>query len=223
MADLAASDVTVTMVRKDKMRKTRMNLVTIAFGDGAKTYPANGVPMPALSSRKFGLEREMDLQFLEVPQDGYVYKYDRTNRTIRMYQSAGFTPAVSAITAGTPAGSVAAPTFTGSALAAHDHDIKVIGNAPGGIDEPLGVEGTDTLAKDAATDRTIVGANSATKGGVVGITAGTPAGTCSAPAFTGSPLATHNHTGVAVAAAVLVELGNVIVAAKAFRAMAIGI
>ena len=121
-------------------------------------------------------------------EDGYVFKYDYTNQKVLVYRTATLTPA----------GTVAAPTFTGSALATHVHDVLVKGSAAGGIDEPIGVEGTDTLAKDAATDRTIVGANSATKGGVVAITAGTPAGTISAPAF----------TGTATTAAALAEVAN---------------
>ena len=92
-----------------------------------------------------------------------------------------------------------------------------MGSAAGGIDEPIGVEGATTLAKDAATDRTIAGADSATKGGVIPITAGTPAGSVAAPAFTGTAhtLAGTNtapaFTGAAVAAGAFVELGAVTV------------
>lgn len=71
------------------------------------------------------------------------------------------------------------PTFTGSALGTHAHDIKVIGGIT--ADEDVGILASGpTLGKLAATDRTIVGADSATKGGVVAITGGTPAGTNSA-------------------------------------------
>ncbi len=98
--------------------------------------------------------------FIET-KGGYVFEYDYTNKKVIAYN-----------------GPIAhTHVFTGSALATHAHDIKVKGAAAGGIDEPIGVEGTDTLAKDAATDRTILGADSATKGGVIAITAGTPAGT----------------------------------------------
>lgn len=57
--------------------------------------------------------------------------------------------------------------YPSKAIAAHAHDLLVKGSAPAGIDEPIGVEGTDTLAKNAATDRTIAGAASDTKGGVI--------------------------------------------------------
>lgn len=228
MPDLGASDVTVTLVPQDVEflgMGLRMSLPTINFGNGSKTYPANGVPLPSIGN--FGMKKAIKRVMIQGPPGtGYVYKYDPTNHTVRIYQGAGLTPAgsVSAVSAGTPAGTVAAPVFTGDALATHNHDLKVMGGASGGIDEAIGVEGTDTLAKDAATDRTIAGADSATKGGVVGTGAGTPAGTCSAPAFTGSALATHTHTltGDAVAAAPLAELGNVAVAATQLELTIIG-
>lgn len=216
MGALASTDVTVTIEFKDRTMRRRRNEVKLVFGDGIKTYPTNGVPLPA--KKAFGLHTVIGRVDIQQPINGYVYKYDPTNHTIRIYQSAGFTPAgtVAAPTftgeSYTPAGTNSAPAFTGSALSAHAHDLKVIGGAAGGIDEPVGVEGTDTLAKDAATDRTILGADSATKGGVIAAGAGTPAGTVAAPIFTGAAhtLAGTNSapafTGVAVAAAALVEV-----------------
>lgn len=84
----------------------------------------------------------------------------------------------------TPAGTVAAPTFTGDALATHTHDLLFIGGIT--ATEAVAIQGGDTLGKNAATNRTIAGSASATKGGVVAVTAGTPSGTNSAPAFTGT-------------------------------------
>lgn len=206
MADLVAANVTITVQAGDPHNPRiegvrRKSVVKIAFGDGALTYPTNGVPLPTFE--KFGLTRNIaDLVLLDANDGvGIVWKYDRENHKLRGWRSAGFTPA----------GTVAAPVFTGDALAAHTHDLTVIGGAAGGIDEPLGVEGGDTLAKDAATDRTIAGADSATKGGVVAVTAGTPAGTNSAPAF----------TGTAVAAASLLEITGA-VAAQVLYAEAAG-
>ncbi len=138
------------------------------------SYPTGGEELLAAS---LGLK---SIEFMLIEnKSGIVFEYDYSNYKVKGYRTA----------AATPSGTVSAPVFTGSALATHTHDLKVIGGAAGGIDEPLGVEGTDTLAKDAATDRTIVGANSATKGGVVAITGGTPAGTNSAPTFTGAAIA----------------------------------
>lgn len=180
MGDLAAADVTVTILKKGRIPGfANLSRVTLSFGNTSKTVPSAGIPLPA-DLRKFGMRGEIyGMTLMPPPADGLVYRYDAINHKLLIRQSAGFTPA----------GTVAAPVFTGSALAAHNHDLKVIGGAAGGPDEAIGVEGGDTLAKEAATDRTIAGADSATKGGVVGGSAGTPAGTNSAPAFTGSAVA----------------------------------
>lgn len=125
---------------------------------------------------------------------GYVYEYDYTAKKVIVRLGAGFTPA----------GTVAAPVFTGDALATHNHDMKIIGGqAAAATDTIFAPAATDLLGKQEAGDADILAADYATKGGVVPITAGTPAGTNSAPAF----------TGTAVAAAVLAEL-----AAAAFPA-----
>jgi hypothetical protein len=174
MTAIASTDVTVTITSRERSGKQVKVLGTIAFGDGALTYPSGGVPLPAKSY--FRLSSISRMHLTGDSASGYVYKYDYANHKITMYQTATVTPA----------GTVAAPVFSGSALATHTHDILVKGGASGGIDEAVGVEGTDSLAKDAATDRTIVGSASATKGGVVAITGGTPAGTNTAPAFTGA-------------------------------------
>lgn len=202
MADLTAADVSVTRHERGPIPGFgHISRVTVVFGDGAKKYPALGVPMPA-DRQLFGMLREV-YAIPPVIKGGLVYVYEPgATDKVRIYQTAGFTPA----------GTVAAPVFTGNALALHNHDLKVMGGAAAGIDEPVGVEGGDTLAKDAATDRTISGADSATKGGVVGAGAGTPAGTNSAPAF----------TGTAVAAGALAELGNVVVAATSLTFLVFG-
>lgn len=46
MADLASGDVTYGISNKRKREDGRVqNRVTLAFGDGAKTVPANGIPL----------------------------------------------------------------------------------------------------------------------------------------------------------------------------------
>ena len=52
-----------------------------------------------------------------------------------------------------------------AAAVAHTHDLKYIGGIT--ITEPVAIEGGDKLGKNAAVDRTIAGADVATKGGVV--------------------------------------------------------
>jgi hypothetical protein len=91
MADIAASDVTYT-ANNDRYGKSvlagsgmRKNDVTVAFGNGALTYPAGGVP---LTKAKLGCPNF--LQSVEIfdasSANGFLYKYDRTNEKIRIYQ-----------------------------------------------------------------------------------------------------------------------------------------
>jgi hypothetical protein len=54
----------------------------IAFGDAALTYPANGVPLPAIGH--FGLVRSIDAMFIQQPPDLAAYRYDPANGTIRI-------------------------------------------------------------------------------------------------------------------------------------------
>jgi hypothetical protein len=196
MADLAAVNVTVTLTPQDQdflgMGK-RISFPTIAFGNGALNYPALGVPLPAMGA--FGMKKEIKRVFIEgQPGDGFVYKYDRTNHTMRIYQVGADpgAPSIAEASAGTPAGSVAAPVFSGAALANF---------TPAGTVDP----GTHVFSGTPASP-------------------GTPAGTNTAPAFTGSALAAHTHvlSGATGVAAPLVELGNVAVAAKTLYLMVVG-
>jgi hypothetical protein len=157
MADLASTNVTLTRLAKHRVGLLKQRVYQLAFGDGALTYPTGGVPLPPLS--QFELSSVVFFALRPVTIDGLTYKYDKANHKVRIFQSA--------------------------AVPAHTHDIKLIGGIT--ATEPVAVQSGDTLGKNAATDRTIAGANYATKGGVV--------------------------TLAAVAAAPLVELGNVAVAA----------
>lgn len=221
MADIAAGNVTYTLVRKyireDSMRGY---LWTVAFGNGSLTYPSGGIP---LTKASMGCPNSITNAQIYSPAsaDGLLYKYDQANNKIRIYRSGGFTPAgtvaaptvssdsagtpagsvaaptVSSDSAGTPAGTVAAPTFTGSALTTHQHDFTITKGAVGSSLE-LG------LSADAAAGTVNNNTISATLGLTTNtpIVAGggvTPAGTNSAPAFTGSALAGHTHTAGAPA------------------------
>ena len=55
MADLAASDILVTPQETDFMTFNKVVMSKIKFGDGAKTIPAGGIPLPDLVS--FGLHK----------------------------------------------------------------------------------------------------------------------------------------------------------------------
>jgi len=88
MADLESTDVTVTVGENYIQDKKKIVNVTVAFGDGSLTYPSGGVPMPSFLS--FGLGRSLDHLRLVDPANanGYLYKWDRTNKKLRIYQGA---------------------------------------------------------------------------------------------------------------------------------------
>lgn len=87
MPDITANDVTVTIQDRTMFGKParRMHRVQIAFGNGALTYPANGIPLP--TSPKFGFVRSLDaLEMIDkADSDGLEYKYDAVNKKIRIY------------------------------------------------------------------------------------------------------------------------------------------
>lgn len=85
MADIAATNVAVTVEHKEVVGKKRRNRVKLVFGDDALTYPAGGVPLPAFG--KFGMKRNLD--FLNIfdtsSAKGHVWKYDTANKKVRCY------------------------------------------------------------------------------------------------------------------------------------------
>jgi hypothetical protein len=113
----------------------------------------------------------------------------------------GGTDTSSAVSAGTPAGTVAAPVFTGSALATHSHELP-FGKTAGGTGQlemiASSIFGTGTSrAPESISAAPTANTTSIAVLKTQAITAGTPAGTNSAPAFTGSALGTHQHTTTA--------------------------
>jgi len=92
-----------------------------------------------------------------------------------------------ATSAGTPAGTVSAPTFTGNALGTHTHTFT--GNAVNAASTAATPDlvTSNTGGTGVSPTTTATGTNSS-------VSAGTPSGTVSAPTFTGSALATHDHT-----------------------------
>lgn len=91
MANLESTDVTVTLSSRDKdIGRGRLNknisIATVTFGDGSKTYPAGGVPMPSIGN--FGFQRAIDfaVPMVSTP-DIYLYKFDITNHKLVMYDA----------------------------------------------------------------------------------------------------------------------------------------
>jgi hypothetical protein len=89
MADLIAADVIVTQTGDDEeyigQRTNRMH-PKITFGDGSKTYPTNGVPLPSLI--KFRLHIYIKwINIIQIPGD-YEYVWDEDHGTVRIYSRA---------------------------------------------------------------------------------------------------------------------------------------
>lgn len=106
----------------------------------------------------------------------------------------------------TPAGTINAQTFTGSALSNHSHSLflKEAAVADGATTRVNA--GTNLLGANTGSDITIAG-GAATNGGIVNASAGTPAGTVQQATFTGSA---GSLTGTLAFAAAAPTTGSVI-------------
>lgn len=101
------------------------------------SYPTGGETLLPASIGLAVIET-MDIS----PKAGYTFVYDYTNKKVLVYEA-------------------------GAGAAAHTHDLKIIGGQAATTTNELGHYATDILGKEAATDATIAGADSATKGGVL--------------------------------------------------------
>ena len=122
MAFIGPADVTVTLNPEDIDRSPdgrigMRTFPTVAFGNGVLHYSALGIHMPAIG--KFGFHFAIKRAYIEQPGNGYIYSFDRANHKLRIFLGAAIGAiTVDAITAGTPAGSLAnlaAGAFTGDA------------------------------------------------------------------------------------------------------------
>lgn len=139
MANIAASDVTYTKISLSKdARGKKVNIFKLVFGDAALTYPAGGIP---LSKGKLGVPNVVE-SFVVYAKgtSGYQFSYDYDNEKLVMLQ---------------------APAQT------HAHDLKIIGGQAAASTAATAYYASDIFGKEAATDKTIAKADSATKGGVM--------------------------------------------------------
>ena len=88
MPDLASSDVTYTINNREQADGGLIrNQVTIAFGDGALTYPSGGVPLDA---NKMGLPvgeiRSLKIVERNLAADGFDIDYDKSANKLLMYK-----------------------------------------------------------------------------------------------------------------------------------------
>ncbi len=86
MGNLASTDI-VLSVTPQKLGSIRMAYATHAFGNGQLTYPAGGVPLPAIG--RYGIKNQiLDVQVIDDDGSGLTWKYDKTNHTLKAYQHA---------------------------------------------------------------------------------------------------------------------------------------
>ncbi len=98
MADIAAGDVTYTILTQRTLQDSRkFNRVQIAFGNGALTVPANGIP---ITKGKCGCPTVIEsMMVVDQGVSGYIFQYDQSAEKLVVMQ---------------------APAQT------HTHDIKII-------------------------------------------------------------------------------------------------
>ncbi len=97
MADLAASDVTITINSLKVHNDRRYANVTIAFGDGALELPTSGVPLPAIAN--FGFIKKLDYVNLyqSVDSAGFAWYIDVENSVIKILGAISVKGAVAAV------------------------------------------------------------------------------------------------------------------------------
>ena len=54
----------------------------ITFGNGALTYPAGGIPLPAIGN--FGFLRGIDFMAIQQPRQAYSFRFDKANHKLMM-------------------------------------------------------------------------------------------------------------------------------------------
>ena len=86
MADIAATDVTYTINKKQRIGKKHFVQATLTFGDGVLTYKTGGIP---LTTASFGLYRDIDdLHVTESNANALLYEYDKSANTLRVFTEA---------------------------------------------------------------------------------------------------------------------------------------
>ena len=86
MPALVAADVTVVISRRRRSGKRKWHEGTLAFGDGAKTYPTAGIPLPAASA--FGFSRVLEtlsLYGVNERTTDYMTRFGPANKTLLLY------------------------------------------------------------------------------------------------------------------------------------------
>jgi hypothetical protein len=86
MSNIGTGDVTYVLVNQRKMSDSRnLNRVRLSFGDGALTYPANGIP---LVKGKMGCPTIIEsLIVVDAGVSGYRFQYDQSAEKLVLLQA----------------------------------------------------------------------------------------------------------------------------------------
>jgi hypothetical protein len=97
---ITATEVTVTISQRDVEDRPgflRHVIADITFGDGTDTYPAGGVPLPAIGV--FGFKRSISIGLVEQPIASnalYEWRYDRSAHTLLACGASAFSTIIAA-------------------------------------------------------------------------------------------------------------------------------
>lgn len=146
MSNIAVGDVTYAVVNQRKLSDSR-NLNRVRLSFGDGALTYPAAGIP-LNIGKLGCPTVVEsIVVVDKGVSGYSFMYDQSAKKLVMFQ---------------------APAQT------HAHDIFVVGGLT--ADEPVAVNASVKLSKNAATNRTIAGVNSATNGGIMSATLAASAG-----------------------------------------------
>lgn len=140
MPNIAASDVTVTVLNQRKLGDSRnLNRVRLAFGDGTLTYPAGGVP---ITKGKFGCPAVIEsMTIVDKGTSGYDFMYDQSAEKVVMFRTSS---------------------------SSHVHDIFLVDNVTGAETNEV-YAATNALGANTGSNITISG-NAQNTGGVLSAT-----------------------------------------------------
>ena len=199
LATLTVSDTGLLVFVSDFYHVLQFNGTVFTWGPG-ETGAHEIAGMPVAPSFGYALCDGSATTYLN--SDGTVTAFTTPNLIghYLKFNNAAYTPiavasgASGATGAGTPAGTVSQPTFTGTALGNHQHELPMqlfSAYVTRFLDPAVfGTGASRAAACEAATGPSTSAAVVALSSAV---SAGTPAGTVSQPTFSGTALSTHTH------------------------------
>lgn len=116
MAAIAASGVSYSILSQRSLGNRILKLVSMTFGNATDTYPSGGIPLTA--SKMGGPNSLESVNFTDAANaNGYLYKWDRANNKLRIYQgdntNASAAPNIEVTTGHAPASTVVIAEIVG--------------------------------------------------------------------------------------------------------------